>query len=67
MSEAVIVEHIRDGSRISDQTELRGMIRLEQIGVKASGEKCGGSERSENITEREKSRSKREKKIVVRR
>ena len=29
--------------------------------------KCGISERSENITEREKSRSKRENKSVVRR
>ena len=37
-----------------EQTELKGMIRLEQIGVKASGEKRGRSERSENITKRER-------------
>ena len=30
------------------------MIRLEQSGVKASGEKRGRSERNENITERER-------------
>ena len=39
---------------------------MEQSEVKASREKCGRSERSENITEREKSRAKREKKIAVR-
>ena len=44
-----------------EQTELRGMIRLEQSGVKESGEKRGRLERSENITEREKSCAKREK------
>ena len=49
-----------------EQTELRGMTRLEQSGVKESVEKCGRSERSENITEREKSSAKREKKSVVR-
>ena len=37
MRVAIIVEHIRYGSSISEQTELRGMIRLEQSGVKASG------------------------------
>ena len=42
------------------------MIILEQSGVKASGEKRGRSEQSENITEREKSRAKRENKSVVR-
>ena len=40
---------------------------MEQSGVKASGKKCGRSDRSENITERENIRSKREKKSVVRR
>ena len=42
------------------------MIRLEQSGVKASGEKRGRSEQSENIMEREKNHAKREKKNVVR-
>ena len=42
------------------------MIIFDQSGVKASGEKCGRSERSKNITEREKRRSKIEKKNVVR-
>ena len=41
------------------------MIRLEQSGVKSSGEKRGRSERSENITQREKRSVKREKKSVV--
>ena len=41
------------------------MLRLEQSGVEASVEKRGRSERSESTTEREKSRSKRDKKIVV--
>ena len=40
------------------------MIIVEQSGVEASGEKCGRSERSENITEREKRRAKREKSVV---
>ena len=39
MSGAIRVEHIRDGSTISEQIELKGMIRLEQSGVKASGGK----------------------------
>ena len=43
------------------------MIILEQSGVKASGEKRGRSEQRKNITEREKSHYKREKKTVVRR
>ena len=66
MSGSSIVEHIRDGASRSEQTDLRGMIKLEQRGVKASGEKRGRSEQSKNITEREKSRSKRENKSVVR-
>ena len=66
MSKEVIVEHIRDGASRSQQTDSRGMIRLQQSGLKASGEKPGMQERSENITEREKSRSKGENKSVVR-
>ena len=63
---SIIVEHIRDGAIRPDQTYLRGMIRLEQSGVKASGEKCGRSERNENITEKDKSRAKIENKNVLR-
>ena len=66
MSRAIIIEQIIDGERRSDQAELRGMIRLDQSGVKASGEKRGRSEQSENITEREKRRAKRENKSLVR-
>ena len=40
---------------------------MEQIGVKTSGEKRGRLERSENITEREKSCAKIENKDVVQR
>ena len=61
------VEQIRYGSSRLEQKELRGMIRLEQRGVKASGEKSGRSEKNENITDKEKSHAKREKKNVVRR
>ena len=43
------------------------MIRLDQSGVKASGEKSGIPEQSENITEREKSCGRSEKKSVARR
>ena len=39
MSGAIVVEHIRDGASRSYQKELMGMIRLDQSGVKASGEK----------------------------
>ena len=39
ISRTIIVEHIRDGSSRSEQIYLRGMIRLEQSRVKASGEK----------------------------
>ena len=66
MSRVIIVKHIRDKASRSDQTDLRVMIRLEQSGVKASGGKCGRSERSKNIKEREKNRAKRGKKSVVR-
>ena len=66
MSGAIIVEHIRDKSSRSEQTELRRIIRLEQSEVKTSGEKRGRLERSENTTQREKSRTKRENKSVVR-
>ena len=64
---AIRFEQIRDGASRSEHTELRGMIRLEESEEKESGEKRGRSERSKNITEREKSRAKREDKIVVRR
>ena len=67
MSRAIRVENIRDGANRSDNKELKGMIRLEQSGVKASGEKRGRLEQSENITERDKRRAKREKKSAVRR
>ena len=67
MSGAISVEKIIYGKIRSEQRELRGMIRLEQSGVRASGEKRGRSEQRENITERENIRSKREKKSVVRR
>ena len=39
---------------------------MDQNRVKASGEKRGRSERSKNITKREKSRTEIEKKSVVR-
>ena len=55
------VEQIRYGSSRSGQIDLRGMIRLENSRVKASGEKRVRSERSENITDREKSRAKKRK------
>ena len=47
MSGAIIFDQIRDGASITDQTELKEMIRLEQSGVKSSGEKTRqiGSER----------------------
>ena len=61
------VEHIRYGAIRLDQKELRGIIRLDKSRVKACGEKRDKSERSENITEREKILAKREKKSVVRR
>ena len=61
----IIVDHIRYGSSRSEQTKLRRIIRLEKRGVKANGEKRDRLERSENITEKENSRSKRETKIVV--
>ena len=65
MSRAIRVEHIRHGSNISEKIYTRGKIRLEKSRVKASGEKRGISERSENTTDREKSRAEIEKKIVV--
>ena len=67
MSGTIRVEHIRDGSSRSEHTEMRGVIRLEQSAVKASGEKRGRLERSENILERENSCAKRENKSIVRR
>ena len=44
MIKAIRVEQIIYGENISKQTDLRVMIRLEQSGVKASGEKRGRSE-----------------------
>ena len=37
------------------------MIRLEQSGVKVTGEKCGRSERGKEITERERRAVPKEK------
>ena len=67
MSRAIRDEQIRDRESRSEQTELMVMIILEQSGVKASDRKRGRLEQSDNITEREKSHYKREKKSVVRR
>ena len=39
MIKAIIVEQIRDAASRLEQTELRGIIRLDQIGVRANGEK----------------------------
>ena len=64
---AIIVEKIRDGEIRLQKTEMKGMIILEKRGVKASGEKRGRLEQSKNITERQKIRSKRENKSIVRR
>ena len=43
---------------------MRPMIISEQSKVNESGERRGRSEQSKNITERNKSRAKREEKIV---
>ena len=67
MIRAIVFGQIRDGASRSEQIELKGMIRFEQSRVKSSGEKCGRQERSKNTTEGEKSCSKREEKIAVRR
>ena len=66
MIEVIRVEQIRDEESRSEQTDMRGMIRLEQIQVKASGEKRVRSEQSKNITDRVRSHAKREKNSVVR-
>ena len=66
MSGAIIVQQIIDREIRLEQTDLRGMIRLEHRGVKESGEKRGRLERSENIMEREKIHAKRKNKSVVR-
>ena len=63
MSGEIIVDHIRDGESRSEKTDLSGMIILEQSGVKTSVEKRGISDQIKNITEREKSHAKREKKM----
>ena len=65
MSAAIRVEHIRYGSSRLDQKNLRGIIGLENSGVKVSGEKYGRSEQIKNIKKREKRRAKRKKKILV--
>ena len=54
MSGEIRVEQIRYGASISEQSELRVMIRLDQSGVKASGGKTRqiGAER-EHCGERE--------------
>ena len=46
----IIVEHIIDGSKRLEKIELRGMIILEQSGLKVSGEKTRqiGAERGHN-------------------
>ena len=67
MIRAIVFGQIRDGASRSEQIELKEMIRFEQSRVKSSGEKCGRQERSKNTTEGEKSCSKREEKIAVRR
>ena len=63
MIRAIRVEQIRVGANKLEQTELRGIIRLEQSRGKESREKCGRSEQSEKIPEREKSRAKIENKV----
>ena len=67
MSGAIRVENIRDGASRSDQTELRGMIRLEQSGVTVSGEKTRqiGAER-EHHTEREELCQNIKESVVIR-
>ena len=61
------VENIIDGESRSEHTKLRRITILDQSRVKASGEKRGRLEQSKNITEREKIRSKIEKKSLVKR
>ena len=60
MNGAIRVEQIRDGESRLENTELSVMLRLEQSGVKESGEKTWriGAER-EHHGEIEKSRVKR--------
>ena len=67
MSEAIRVENIRDGASRSEQIELREMIRLEQSGVKASGERTRqiGAEQEHN-GEREDPCQKRNINVVRR-
>ena len=52
MSSGIIIEHTIDEAIILDQTELWGMIRLEQSGVKEGGEKRSISEQIKNIMEK---------------
>ena len=58
MSGSIEVEHIIDVASISDQTELRGTIRLEQSGVKARI-----SMREREAIPKEKRKEKRGEKI----
>ena len=57
MSVEIRVEKIINVASRSEQTELKGIVRLDHSRVKASGEKRGRSERSKDITEREGKRS----------
>ena len=63
MSGLIRVEHMRDGEIRLEQTELRGMIRLEQSGVKASGEKTRmiGAEREHHGEREEPCQDRKEK------
>ena len=61
MIRAIRVEHIRDGASRSEQTELRGMIRLDQSGVKARGENAADWSRA-RTSRRERRAVPKEKK-----
>ena len=63
MSGAIRVEHIRYGASRSEQTEMREMIRLEQNGVKASGEKTWqiGAEQEHHGEREEPCQNRKEK------
>ena len=63
MSREIRVEHIRYVSSISDKIELRGVIILEQSGVKASREKTRqiGAEREHHGEIQETCQKRKEK------
>ena len=67
MSGSIRVEYIIDGSGRSEQTELIGMIRLEQSGVKAIGGETQqiGAEQEHHV-EREEPCQKKNKSAVRR-